>query len=177
MSLLRLGQSDVRKLVKIQVEKRKIKSSTSSSNDSAFDSSYESSTKSDNEDLSHEKRQSTVKSATNVPLSNSTPEKSSVKDNQTGFKTPKSQETSDKTSPLAPIGSSLLSPDMPMPQLLSPIPNSPAPSMKAVTPLRNEDVDDEFVKPFGTPRRMPSTPMHFLNMPQMLSPLPSTPYR
>jgi len=71
-----MGQSDVRKLVKIQVEKRKIKSSTSSSNDSAFDSSYESSTKSDNEDLSHEKRQSTVKSATNVPLTNSTPEKS-----------------------------------------------------------------------------------------------------
>ena len=118
---------------------------------------------------------------------------------QTPPRTPRSECPSrlmDLGSPLPQLMSPL--PPTPRPHLMSPAPMtprrlldiSPAPSPAAPktphvqdeaiasTPIREDD--DEFVKPsstFGTPRRIPTTPMHIPNMPPLLSPLPATPYR
>ena len=62
------------------------------------------------------------------------------------------------------------------PQLMSPIPPSPATPLQAKTPFRDDD-DDEFIRPssaIGTPRRGLATPLH---LPIPISPLPPTPQR
>lgn len=157
-----LGHSDVKALVKVSHEKRKL------SHDASLDTSLYS-----EEDCSSPRK--TEEASDSGDLKNS-----ASKDD---FHIPQ------VLSPMAPSPASVnaaktpvrdaLAEDFPTPQLLSPIPPSPLPHSVPNTPIRDDA--DEFIKPSstaGTSRKL-STPMHFPNMfvPPMLSPLPGTPYR